>query len=704
MLSRRQMLAASVAPVCARYLPAADAPAPADPRLGKPKTLNDFFPFTPPATLEEWTDRSRQVRKQVLVATGLWPLPEKEPLKPKIHGKIERDGYVVRKVFFASTPGHYVCGNLYEPTGKFDGKRPGVLFAHGHWKDGRFHDAGEAAAARSVKSGGESDAARGRFFMQAIPAQLARMGVVVFQYDMVGYADSTAIKHIAKSGVPHPDGFADAQGELRLQSLMGLQTWNSVRALDFLESRPNVDPKRLGITGASGGGTQTFLLAAIDDRVAAAFPAVMVSTGMQGGCVCENCSLLRVGTGNVELAALFAPKPLALSAADDWTKDLLTKGFPDLRKVWILYGEEENVAAKAWPEFPHNFNQPAREFMYAWFDKHLLGGKGEPVSEKAIEPIPPKELSVFDADHPRPADELGAAELRAKLAFASDARMAKLFPSDAEHLSKFREVVGGALRAVVGDAGVPAKVNPGGKPDESRVDGVTVHAAVLARDGSAERTPAVGVFGPKFTREQFVVWVHPAGKASLFADGKLHPAAKLLTDAGYGVFAPDLFGVGDLTAETWAVNPVYAGFTYGYNRAPLANRVRDVLTTIGFAHTMKPKSVSVIGWGSAGPVAVLAAALAGNKVSKLAADLNGFRFEEVTKTDDPMLLPGAVKYGGLGAFLALCAPTPVLVHNNKGTGVGRPAKAAYKSAAAADAITVAGDKLADANVVEWLVK
>ncbi len=83
------------------------------------------------------------------------------------------------------------------------------------------------------------------------------------------------------------------------------------------------------MTGASGGGTQTFMLAAIDDRLASAFPAVMVSTGMQGGCVCENCSLLRVGTGNVEIAGLFAPKPQGLSAANDWTKEMMTKGSPN---------------------------------------------------------------------------------------------------------------------------------------------------------------------------------------------------------------------------------------------------------------------------------------------------------------------------------------------------------------------------------------
>src|SRR5205807_8131337 len=135
---------------------------------------------------------------------------------------------------------------------------------------------------------------------------------------------------------------------LRQQSFMGLQTWNSVRSLDFLAGLPDVDAKKLGMTGASGGGTQTFMLAAIDDRLASAFPAVMVSTGMQGGCICENCSLLRVNTGNVEIAAVFAPKPLAMSAANDWTKELMTKGYPELKELYTLYGAADKVSARAW--------------------------------------------------------------------------------------------------------------------------------------------------------------------------------------------------------------------------------------------------------------------------------------------------------------------------------------------------------------------
>ncbi len=381
-----------------RVLPPGEKPA--DSRLGKVRTLNDkdFF-LRVPASKEAWEAHRRAVREQVLVANGLWPLPVKTPLHPVIHGKIDRDEYTIEKVFFSSYPGHYVSGNLYRPKDKTS-KHPGVLCPHGHWADGRFYEANAKAAADQIKQGAEKTIEGARYPLQAHCAQLARMGCVVFHYDMVGYADSTALEH--------RKGFTDAEAELHLQSFMGLQTWNSIRALDFILSLPDVDARRIGVTGASGGGTQTFLLCAVDDRPTVAFPAVMVSTAMQGGCVCENCSYLRVGTGNIELAGLFAPKPLAMSGANDWTIDIERKGLPELKELYKLYGAEDRVLARCFPQFQHNYNQVSREVMYNWFNKHLQLNQTEPVVEKPFKPVPPKELSVYDAEHPRPADSVGA--------------------------------------------------------------------------------------------------------------------------------------------------------------------------------------------------------------------------------------------------------------------------------------------------------
>jgi dienelactone hydrolase len=685
-----------------------------DARLGPPKDLNGYFPFDPPMTKEAWNDRAAKVRTQVLVATGLWPMPEKTPLNAVIHGKIDRDGYTVEKVFFASMPGHYVSGSLYRPTAKPDGKRPGVLCPHGHWANGRFYENSEAAARKEIASGAEKTMEGARYPLQARCAQLARMGCVVFHYDMVGNADSKAIAHRA--------GFTDVEGELRLQSFMGLQTWNSVRALDFLLTLPEVDPKKIGVTGASGGGTQTFMLGAIDDRPAVAFPAVMVSTAMQGGCICENCSYLRVGTGNIELAGLFAPKPLAMSAANDWTLEIEKKGLPELKKLYHTLGADDHVTGHCWPEFGHNYNQVSREMMYGWFNKHLLGGSGE-VHEQSFQPIPPKDLSVYDADHPRPKDELDSKGLRAKMTEAAEKQLKALEPTDEKSLAEFRHVTGAALRVMIGEE-LP---KPGalevrqGPKEVKRADGVTMHLAAFGRRGEGDMVPHAGVYKGEHTAG-FVVWVHPQGKASLFEKGELNPAVKALVDKGYAVVAPDVFNTGELTGNwplsdgerkgksfrepsMYPVNTQFAGYTYGYNHPVFANRVHDILTTVAFARDMgQAKTIHLVGWEGAGPWVAAARALCGDAVSRTAIDMNQFRFENVKDVTDENLLPGALKYGGLPAFLALCAPGEVFAHNHAGTSSGPLNKAAYDAARAADHLKRQPEKAKPDDVIAWLTR
>ena len=167
-----------------------------------------------------------------------------------------------------------------------------------------------------------------------------------------------------------------------------------------------------------------------------------------------------------------------------------------------------------------------------------------------------------------------------------------------------------------------------------------------------------------------------------------------------------MLGTGENSfAKGWPVDKGFAGYTYGYNRTLLANRVHDALTLIAFARTMlESKTIHLVGWDEFGPIAILAKALAGDAVAKTAADLNQFHFEDIKDTADPMMLPGAVKYGGLGAFLALCAPGEVLVHNHKGSGSGQVSRAAYDAAGAANKLTRSAEKLDAAKVVEWLVK
>jgi dienelactone hydrolase len=689
------LLLSSAAAEPTRVLP--DGERPDDVRLKRLRNLNDkdFF-FDPPATRQAWEKRRQEVREQVLVAEGLWPLPPRTPLEAVVHGKIDRGDYTVEKVYFQSLPGHYVTGNLYRPKGK-RGKLPAVLSPHGHWANGRFYAANDAEVKKQLDAKAELTPEGARYPLQARCAQLARMGCVVFHYDMVGYADSTAITH--------RQGFTDADAELRLQSQMGLQTWNSIRALDFLLSRPDVDPTRVGVTGASGGGTQTFILCAIDDRPAAAFPAVMVGTAMQGGCVCENCSYLRVGTGNVELAALFAPRPLAMSGANDWTVDVEKTGLPPLKAVYKLYDAEDKVAAKCFPQFGHNYNQVSREVMYDWFNKHLALGQPAPVKERPFEPIAPQMLSVFDEQHPKPP-ALDAAGVRKYLTETADKQIEALRPKDAAGLKEYQRVVGTALRVMLG-GGLPAadEVEVREVGDRFEADGAVWRRYLIGRKGSGEAVPAVGLMGKELDGT-VVVWVHPEGKSSLWKDGKLTPEARRLLDGKAAIFALDCFGTGELTpAKPFPIDAAFAGYTFGYNRPLLANRAHDILTAVAAVKGHeKTKRVHLLGIGKAGPWVVLARGLCGDAVARTAADADRFRFENVRTTADEMMLPGALKYGGLYGLAAVIAPGELFLHNHRGTGSGGYLKPAYEAAGAAGKLTRQSDPAPFEKVAAWLLR
>jgi len=677
---------------------------PKDSRLGKPKDLNGYFPMKVPASKEEWEKRRKELREQVQVALGLWPMPEKTPLNPVIHGKIDRDDYTIEKVFFASYPGHYVSGNLYRPKASGRSDPPGtrhaaVLSPHGHWPNGRFFERGEKEAQAEIANGAEKTMEGARYPLQARCAQLARMGCVVFHYDMVGNADSQQIEH--------RKGFTDAEAELRLQSFMGLQAWNSIRALDFLTSLPDVDPKRLGVTGASGGGTQTFILCAIDDRPAAAFPAVMVSTAMQGGCICENCSYLRQDTGNIELAALFAPKPLGMSGAHDWTIDIETKGLTELKALYKLYGAEDRVMAKCFPQFEHNYNQVSRELMYNWFNKHLQLGQPEPVVEKPFVPVPPRELSVYDEQHPRPKDATDAEALRKYLTQASEKQLESLHPKDGGSLKEFQRVVGTSLHAMVHDKLPERERVMGELLGKEEIDQARFSKLTLTRKDTGEQIPLILVNSIREFNGTVVVWISPDGKASLVQHGALVPAAKQILNRNAAIMAPDVFMTGQFKAASLpSPNQQFAGYTFGYNRPLLANRAHDILTVLTATKELSQnvKAIHLVAFGKAGPWALLARGLSGHAVARTAVDADQFDFDQVKTTSDEMMLPGALKYAGLSSFAALCAPGELYLHNVRPSSRNDWIKDAYKAAGADDHLKLQTEKASDDKVIDWLLR
>jgi dienelactone hydrolase len=300
--------------------------------------------FTPRSfdSVESWAAHQSELRRRVLTSAGLWPLPAHGAIRSQSFGKIPRDGYTVEKLLIETLPGFYVGANLYRPTAP-GRKWPGVLVAHGHWKHGRIE---------------HNDA----YSVPALGAALARNGYVALAYDMIGYGDTRQLPH----------KFGDSEREHSWSfGPMGLQLWNSIRVLDYLASRADVDSDRLAITGASGGGTQTYLLAAADDRIKISIPAGMVSYRFQGDDPCEMAPGLRVGTNNMELAAAVAPRPmLLLSSARDWTSLAPVLEFPAIRNIYGLLGWASNIESHL-VDSEHGYNAEQRRAAIEFLNKHF---------------------------------------------------------------------------------------------------------------------------------------------------------------------------------------------------------------------------------------------------------------------------------------------------------------------------------------------
>jgi len=348
--------------------------------MDKPRDLDTFHLFDKPERKYEWEARAAAVRTRIQLACGLLPERHKCALNPIVTATFESDGVRIENVAIQTIDGFWLCGNVYRPLS--GGPFPAVVNPHGHWAAGRRTR--EADVPRNVP--GERLAA-GKADLVQLAVSLARQGFLVLAYDMVGYNDTLQASHsMAGTTTDWMWGV----------SLLGLQTWNSIRVLDYLDTRPDVDKKRIGVTGASGGGSQAFILAALDSRVQCSVPVNMVSTTMQGGCLCENAPGLRVDTDNVEIAALFAPKPQFLvSCLGDWSKTTPKVEGPAIRNVYQLYGAPSAVG---WDQFPygHNYNRESREAMTKWMCRWLQGRPDADVTEHPTS-LDPERLRVFTA-------------------------------------------------------------------------------------------------------------------------------------------------------------------------------------------------------------------------------------------------------------------------------------------------------------------
>lgn len=308
-----------------------------------------------------WEKRKSELKACLIASLDLSRMPSKPSSTPIVTAVRKMNGYTIQNVAIETLPGLYVCGSLYQPI-KPKGKMQIVLNPDGHFADGRY-----------------------RADCQYRCAMQAKMGAVAFSYDLFAWGESL----LQFKTEDHRRSLAQT-----------IQALNSIRILDYLFSLKGVDTSRVAITGGSGGGSQTMLISAIDDRIKVSVPVVMLSSYHGGGCPCESGMGTHVcgnGTNNVEIAAMAAPRPqLIISDGKDWTQHVPQQEFPFLENIYSYYDKKDMVKNVHLPQEGHDYGFSKRIALYDFLVQHL-GLNSNAVKNKegkydesgvAIEPFP----------------------------------------------------------------------------------------------------------------------------------------------------------------------------------------------------------------------------------------------------------------------------------------------------------------------------
>lgn len=604
---------------------------------GEPVTLNSPREFPSIDSREEWQSRAKDIREQILVSCGLWPMPDRVALDAKVFGKIERDGYSVEKVYFKTYPGFYLAGNLYRPLGKGEGPFPAILNPHGHWDQGRLAD--EEAG--------------------SIPARcisFARQGMIAFSYDMVGYND-TRFAGLAEGENIHRKYGTSRSDQLWGINAMGLQLWNSIRALDFLESLPDVDRKHLACTGESGGGTQTFVLGAVDDRLAAQVPVVMVSHSMQGGCNCENAPGLRVEHSNMEVAAAAAPRPqLIVGATGDWTKTTMEIEGPAIAGIYKLLNAEDRFKYVRF-DFGHNYNKTSREAVYDWLGHRLLDNP-DPASlkEHPYRKEADAEIRVFP-DGKLPDDALTMEEFIAARKAEHRATWQRLVPTDEAGLARFRELILPAWRHTVLTEWHPDNpIFQKHERSQSPIDGLHFQGAYVLEPGSA-------------------------------TEMEIKDAEKMM-----------ILGPPGLSED----QDEFSNFYSVYNRTALQSLTGRLIDLCWMLRLdSKVERLVLIGKGKQAIPTLMAAPAA----DAVAIDCDGLD----PSSDETLLQPGLFAPGlrNIGTYQGaamLAAPNRLLLYNTQGKFPTADIEAAYRAAGASDKLQIVPGPKTREEILTWAAK
>jgi len=640
-----------------------------DTRTYQTRNVHTVYTF-PGYTKAEWIAKAAELREHILVSNGLTPMLEKTSLNAHVFGRVEREDYTVEKVYFEAYPGFFTTGNLYRPKGR---KRPfpGIVSPHGHWGRGRLENS-------------EAGSVPGRCI------NFAKQGYVIFSYDMVGRVDS---------GEQIDHAYGGEREALWGLSLMALQLWNGIRAVDFLETLPDVDTNRIGCTGASGGGTQTFMLTAVDDRIKVSAPVNMISAHMQGGCLCENAPSLRLDISNIEIGALMAPKPLLLvSATGDWTKDTPTVEYPAIRSIYAHFDAEDKLH-EVQIDADHNYNKDSREAVYAWFAKWFLGEEDATEFKEVPFEVEKDEALLVFHNRELPEGALDAEGLTRSWIESAEEQFAARKPTDAASLEQFREEMGAALRRSLAIS-IPDSTHP------NSIEGGDFTAQPFVIGGS-DQLPALFLTPKAEDRNgSATLIVHPQGAMNLINPETGEPT-RLVSDliaAGESVLGVDLFLTGGHSfANGKVIRDTSDRYFTTYNRTDAALRIQDILTALVYLKSQVTVStLNLIGIGEAGLWCLLAAGFA--DVARTVVDANRFDSDNDEAYLHTLPIPSIRRVGDFRTAGTLVAPRHLLIHNTSNTFQTDWIVDVYRAVNAADRLRVETEAVSEADIAAWLVK
>jgi dienelactone hydrolase len=643
------------------------------------------------ASKAQWEKRSKRLREQILSAAGLWPAPARTPLNAQVFDRIEGEGFTVEKVYFEASPNFYCTGNLYRPKGgEHKPPYPGIICPHGHWNYGRLeHAPGDV-------NGGSIPARCMNFALQ---------GYVSFAYDMVGYNDSFQIVHRDGEDEKAPWGMTPKIKHWWLWGIshLGLQLWNAIRALDFITALPDVDSSRIGATGASGGGTQTFLVTAVDERVKVSAPVNMISHFMQGGCICENAPNLRIDTNNMEIGALAAPRPLVMvSTTGDWTRDSERIEYPAIAGIYELLGARDHVAHRPFT-YDHNYNRYSREAVYRFFGQWL---PREPRKDAAH--LEEREGFNFDPGHllvfsrrPTPSGALDTQGLVDFLTKDRRDQLSKARPERPDQIAAYRQQFEAVYRTALMAETPPAEDLRWWHADGGVNAGKGHEKLTISRHSVSDRIPGLLV-RPAGAVRGAVLIIHPEGaKAALGTVESPSPLARALSKQGMLVLSVDTFQTGEARD---AARKAEGGFFVTYNRADDMQRVQDILTALAWLEaSSKPARIAVVGQGKAGLWCLLARPLF-SKDYAVAADVAGFDTSKDDSYLEKLYIPLIRRAGDFQSAALLAPATPLLIHNTAGRFASDAYKHAYELRNASARLRVSDSEVSALEIAAWMMK